>query len=203
MTCLYLLRHAESAPSRELAEAEWPLSQRGHEQASGLVATLQTLGVARIRSSPYLRALDTIRPFARSVGLDVEIDERLRERCLSDGFVDDFLALLERSWSDLDFRTARGESARQCQARVMAAVRDGLAHSRETGETVLVSSHGNAIGLCLRAVDGSFGFSQWRAMRNPDLFALVGQDEQGGPGGDDDRALRWRRVALDHETRIT
>jgi hypothetical protein len=47
---------------------------------------------------------------------------------------------------------------------------------------VLVSSHGNAIGLYLNRLDSSFGFEAWEEMRNPDLFAVDGD--------------RWRRVEL-------
>lgn len=52
----------------------------------------------------------------------------------------------------------------------------------DDGERVLVSSHVNAIGLCLNRLDRSFGFKAWAEMRNPYLFAVGGN--------------RWRRVEL-------
>ncbi len=36
-TYVYLLRHAQSAPSHDVPESEWPLSPSGIEQAENLV----------------------------------------------------------------------------------------------------------------------------------------------------------------------
>jgi broad specificity phosphatase PhoE len=52
-TVLYLVRHAESLPSDELPEPQWPLSERGRRQAEALREVLNGLGVGAIYSSPY------------------------------------------------------------------------------------------------------------------------------------------------------
>ena len=41
---------------------------------------------------------------------------------------------------------------------------------RYARKTIAVCSHGNAIGLFLNSIEPSFGFSNWRDMRNPDVF---------------------------------
>ena len=182
MVRLYLLRHAQSAPSPEVADSDWPLSERGVAQSRDLVDHLYSLGVTHVRSSPYLRALDTVRPFARAAGLDIDIDPRLRERKLTDGFVDDFQALIERSWRDFDFHLPGCESSRMCQNRVHAAVSECFGPSR----VYLLSSHGNAIGLYLNAIDSAFDYGQWQSLRNPDLICVT-------KNGD---ALTWQRIAV-------
>jgi 2,3-bisphosphoglycerate-dependent phosphoglycerate mutase len=42
----------------------------------------------------------------------------------------------------------------------------------QAGNVLLVSSHGNAIALYLHALDSSYGFDNWVAMRNPEVFRL-------------------------------
>lgn len=168
---LYLIRHAESAPSVSLPEPEWPLSEAGQAQALHLRDALASAGISRICSSPYKRAVDTIRPLAEAMKLEIILRDNLRERKLTNGWVDDFQALVRRAWDDFDFALPGCESSTAAQKRIVRTIDAlALAHS---GETIAVSSHGNVIGLYLNALDPSFSFEKWRAMRNPDVFRIV------------------------------
>jgi|APSaa5957512622_1039677.scaffolds.fasta_scaffold06404_2 2,3-bisphosphoglycerate-dependent phosphoglycerate mutase len=170
-TTLFLLRHAESAPSADLPEPEWPLSPTGEEQALSLCDILPTLKIDHIYSSPYPRAVATAAPFAERAGLTVDIAPDLRERKLVEGFVDDWLETLEKSWTDFSFARPNCESSAACQERVDRCIADLV--EKHPGETLLLSSHGNAIGLYLNSLDPAYGFAQWRQMRNPDLFRIL------------------------------
>ena len=64
LTRLWLVRHAQSAPDKSRPEPEWPLSEVGRRQAEALVPVLKAIGVNRLASSPYRRAIDTLGPFA-------------------------------------------------------------------------------------------------------------------------------------------
>ena len=75
---IYLLRHAESAPSRDLPEPDWPLSRRGADQARRWATHLSGLDIARVSSSPFLRAVATVRPFCEARQLPIEIEPDLR-----------------------------------------------------------------------------------------------------------------------------
>jgi len=171
---IYLLRHAESAPDRSLPESNWPLSQQGKVQAEALVPVLKKLGIQRIVSSPYLRARCTVEPFAWKAGLEIAIDTDLRERTLAQGIEEDWMTLIRRAWADLSYSAPGGKSGLDCQRRFATCVDRWLVQC--PGETLLICSHGNAIGLYLNLLDQAFGFGQWQAMRNPDLFRLVSQD---------------------------
>src|SRR5690349_3047397 len=81
-TTLYLVRHAESAPSDDVPEPDWPLSARGVAQASALAPAMRGLGITAIYSSPYLRARHTVAPLAEALGLPVTVRDALRERAL-------------------------------------------------------------------------------------------------------------------------
>jgi len=89
-TTLYLIRHAQSRPTGRLDEPDWPLSELGVEQAKHLPPLLEPLGIQRIVSSPYIRCLNTIRPFADQFNIDIEIREGLRERRITVQLREDF-----------------------------------------------------------------------------------------------------------------
>lgn len=164
---IILIRHAESLPDPSIPEADWPLSARGERQAARLA---ETLDVDHITSSPYLRAIETVRPSAMRLGLEVDIHDDLRERKLAGSLIDDWQTALRRSWEDFDLALPGGETMRACQSRVMVA----LARIADThgGKRIAVASHGNAIAAALNALDAGFGFEQWAGMRNPHLYRL-------------------------------
>jgi 2,3-bisphosphoglycerate-dependent phosphoglycerate mutase len=174
-TVIYLLRHAQNAPDTNVAEALWPLSKDGIMQAERIVPTLLSLRIGYICSSPFKRALDTVAPFAEQAGLQVQIAQDLRERKLKEDFVEDFLEVLRQTWLDFEFALPNCESSRDCQDRIRGCI-DGLV-AEHSGENVLVSSHGNAIGLFLNALDSTFGFDEWSRLRNPDMFKIDYTDD--------------------------
>jgi broad specificity phosphatase PhoE len=70
----------------DLRDADVPLTENGRDQAHALAAWLHDAPQAArptfAVSSPYLRASDTAELAVRPLGLDVVLDERLRERDL-------------------------------------------------------------------------------------------------------------------------
>ncbi|MDD9969015.1 MAG: histidine phosphatase family protein [Myxococcales bacterium] len=171
-TVLYLVRHAESRPDFTLPEADWPLSERGHSQAQELVPVLSALKIDVLYSSPYVRAMDTIKPAAARLGIGIRVHDDLRERELSKhGLGDAFWPTVQRSWAERDFALQGCESYNDCQRRIVPAIH-GIA-AAHPGRTIALASHGNALAVYLEHVHGSFGYERWRAMRNPDLFRIA------------------------------
>lgn len=170
-TTIFLLRHAQSRPDQDVPNSDWPLSELGLSQAEALVKPLSELGIDQVFSSPYRRALETVAPFARAVGLEVTAvpDLREHENHLT-GSEREFRSMLQKMWTDFDYRADGGETFRECQARVVQAVK-GIAEACR-GRTPLVSSHGNAIGVFLNHLHPNFGYEDWRHIRNPDLIRI-------------------------------
>lgn len=164
---IYLVRHAESQPDAGIPEPLWPLSMRGRMQAQELASFLKEIEPHHLYSSPYPRAVDTLRPLADQLNLEIKLDFDLRERKLTEGFRTDWLELLQRSWSDFEFALESCESGRMAQTRVVESVR--RIAGCHAGLRVVLASHGNAIGLVLNQARPSFGFEQWRGLRNPDV----------------------------------
>jgi 2,3-bisphosphoglycerate-dependent phosphoglycerate mutase len=172
MTRLILVRHAQSAPSRDMPERDWPLSQLGRQQAAELPPILANLGVDALASSPYLRAVETLRPYADASQLPILIDDDLRERALG-GWIDDPAevdAAVKRMHADLHFHLDGGETGHACLERFEAALtRLAAAHPRAT---LAVGSHGGVIGHLLARLEPSLPDEFWRRIRNPHLFVL-------------------------------
>jgi 2,3-bisphosphoglycerate-dependent phosphoglycerate mutase len=177
---VYLLRHADSVPSPDVPESDWPLSEQGHAQAESLVTVLRPLGIDRVVTSPYRRAVQSVAPFARQHDVTLHSDDRLRERHLTDEWLDDHEAAVRATWADFEHAHPGGESSAACQRRVVQAV-DAWTE-RFASDTLLFSSHGNALSVYLHHLDADVGFDDWAAMQKPDLFRI----EEGA----------WERVDL-------
>jgi len=163
---LYIVRHCKA----EGQAADAPLTPEGVAQADSLANSLATANIERIVSSPYLRATESIAPLAQRLGLAVELDARLVERALCSDSPPDWQERLRASFSDLDLSFEGGESSRDAMQRAVAVVTDVQRHSART--TVLVT-HGNLMTLLLKHFDDSFGFAEWRALLNPDVYRVA------------------------------
>ena len=170
MTRLVLVRHAQSAPAAHLAEAAFPLSEKGRQQALDLAPVLAELGVDALASSPYQRAVDTLQPYADRAGLSIAIDHDLRERSLG-AWLESPEAVNEtmrRMHADPDFAPAGGETSRAVVARFEAALRRVIAAA--PGRTIAVGSHGGIISHFLAPRGEGLASEFWRGIRNPHLF---------------------------------
>lgn len=77
---IFLLRHAESAPSREIPESDWPLSKKGESQVTLPVPFLESLNIDLVFSSPFIRAVETVSPHALTHMLRPSRSSRLDSR---------------------------------------------------------------------------------------------------------------------------
>ena len=174
MKRVYLVRHcsaAGQAPDR-------PLTAEGEAQAMQLAAFLAPMGITRIVSSPFLRAVESIAPLAARQGLPLETDERLAERVLSTEPLNDWEQAMRTSYLEVDRALPGGETTRDALARGVAAIEALLSHRAE--RTVAVS-HGNLLSLLLGHYGlhrgGLAGYEAWRSLSNPDVYELI--DERG------------------------
>lgn len=77
-----MLRHALAVPRDTWNgdDLDRPLVEEGRIRADELSTMLGARGVTRIVSSPALRCVETVEPYAGVVGTFLEIDDRLAER---------------------------------------------------------------------------------------------------------------------------
>lgn len=76
-----LLRHASAGDRHDFEHDDHlrALDARGRRQSDDLVELLRPFGVRRIFSSHYVRCVQTVEPLAEALGLEVELDDRLKE----------------------------------------------------------------------------------------------------------------------------
>jgi 2,3-bisphosphoglycerate-dependent phosphoglycerate mutase len=166
-----LIRHCTS--SGQAPEA--PLAADGYRQAEALADRLGAAGIDRIVSSPYRRARETIAPLAARLGIDIELDPRLRERELSPAPIEHWRDVVARSFIDPDFCVPGGESGRVTLARGWAALEAALGSPARV--TALVS-HGQISSLVLHHIGPPFGYEGWQKLSNPDVYRI----ERGSAG---------------------
>ncbi|QHE52429.1 histidine phosphatase family protein [Pontibacillus sp. HMF3514] len=160
-------------------EREAELTKEGLQQADELSRYLEKypVHVTRILSSPFTRAKQSIRSFSESKGIEIEVDEPLGERSLSSKPLDDWLEILENSFTVLDQKVRDGESSKEAMERAASLLHE-LMDSDEDDETVLLMTHGNLLALILKYFDDAYGFEEWKSLTNPDLFLAVREGKE-------------------------
>ncbi|MGE6752161.1 histidine phosphatase family protein [Rossellomorea sp. NPDC071047] len=171
MKTIYIVRHAKAEGQPFHAH----LTETGKNQANQLAAFLKKRSIQAIYSSPFVRAIETIAPFARQSGLTIKEDERLGERILSDQDLPDWMAKLKDSFEDFSLALPGGESNDQATERARSFIEDVLENEEDH---IVCVSHGNLTTLLLRLFDEKYGYDELFALSNPDVYVVkVGEDE--------------------------
>jgi 8-oxo-dGTP diphosphatase len=77
----YLVRHAKAGSRERWTEPDRnrPLTDAGRVQATALIDLIGKGGVLSVKSSPYVRCMETVAPLAAAAGLKVDEEDRLAE----------------------------------------------------------------------------------------------------------------------------
>ena len=105
-TTVIFVRHAQASYGSD--DRNRPLSEAGLEDRKIVAETLKDRKIDAFLSSPYRRSMDTIRPAAELLGMEILTDERFRERKCGD-FGSDSLA---KRWADFSWAEESGENLR-------------------------------------------------------------------------------------------
>ncbi|WP_047982354.1 histidine phosphatase family protein [Ornithinibacillus contaminans] len=165
MKNIYLIRHCEATGQA----LDAPLTEEGFIQASALTNFLHDKQIDRIISSSFLRAIQTIKPFAEKRNIEIEQDNRLTERILSSTFFPDWMDKLEATFRDFDLTYEGGESSREAMNRIVEVINELV---ESDFENTIIVAHGGILSLLLNHFDKKFGFEQWKNLSNPDVYLL-------------------------------
>ncbi|WP_280464129.1 histidine phosphatase family protein [Nocardia carnea] len=170
---LILVRHARSVPPTPDGPGDYqrPLTDSGKAQAAGLADDLAAREPRLIVSSPYLRAVQTLEPAARILGMPIRTDPQLQE--WDSGIVPGpgYERYYEESWAYPRRVHPGGESLHDLTERAIRTLTGLLADC--AGRPALVGSHGTFISRALLGF-GCPGIN-WdfhRAMPMPAIYHL-------------------------------
>lgn len=162
----FLVRHAQSTGQAP----EAPLSEEGQAQARRLAEALSARAAGPLYSSPYTRACQTLAPYAELTAQSVTMLDNARERLLSPTPLDDWQFHIAQSFEDPAHAAPGGESMDEVRHRASSAL---LRIERSGGRRPVLVTHGGVLSALFHAADPSFGFEEWRTLRNPDLFEVT------------------------------
>jgi probable phosphoglycerate mutase len=158
MPILLLIRHGENDYTRQGRMAGHirgvHLNERGAEQARQLAESLRGAPVRAIHASPLERAMETARPIADALGLEIQREKGLLETNIGDWQGRTIRSLaVKRQWKIVrEFasraRFPNGESFYECQARVVGAL-DGICATYKPRDLVAVVFHADPIRLAV------------------------------------------------------
>ena len=166
---LFLIRHCQA----KTQEPDAALTEAGLRQAELLRDFLADQPIDALVASEYRRAGQTAKPLADALGLGAQVDARLNERVLSETPIANWREVLRESFKDPGLRGPGGESAREVSDRAWAGLNDLL---RSGCRLPAVITHGNLLSLVLHSLDARFGYDEWEALSNPDVYLLESKE---------------------------
>lgn len=156
-TDIYFVRHAQSDFSIK-DDLIRPLSEKGIEDTRRVTKALIDKNITSIYSSPFKRAVDTIKDFAENTGLEIKTDDNFCERKVG-AWVEDFKAFSLKQWEDFDFKLDGGESLRQVQERNIAALFEVI--KKNHGKSIAIATHGTALSTIINYFNPDFGHADF------------------------------------------
>lgn len=162
MTVIYFIRHAEPNYNNH-DDLTRELSEKGLEDRKLVTKFLNNKNIDLVLSSPYKRAIDTVKEFADANILKIGIVEDFRERKIDSKWIEDFTGFSKKQWEDFDYKLSDGESLSEVQSRNIAALNQVLIDYED--KNIVIASHGTALSTIINYFDPSFGHSNFEEIR--------------------------------------
>jgi broad specificity phosphatase PhoE len=188
VTVVLIVRHGQAAGNSEhrfIGQTDVPLDGTGRGQARALAGRLGELAVARVVSSDLSRAVDTIEPLSRLLGIPIVTDPRLRE--IDNGEWSGLLpSEIAAGWPQLweayvggaDVPRPGGERWELVRQRAVAAVLD---HAAEPGPVVICTHGGPGLNIARWALGIPPGGNVFRGPLGGLANASITTVEVSGP----------------------
>ncbi|WP_238323117.1 histidine phosphatase family protein [Gorillibacterium massiliense] len=168
-TILFFVRHAESA-FVEGKERTRGLSIKGQNDAKAIKEVLRYEDIDVFISSPYERAIETIRPTAINYQNDIQVEEDLRERTIGDFTPATFAMAKYRVYEDIQLAFPDGESSEVAQQRASSVILRIL--DIHKGKKIVIGTHGDIMTLILNYFDKQYEYTFWQSTSMPDIYKV-------------------------------
>ena len=163
MTTIYFVRHAKPNYQNHNDRLR-ELTEKGLEDSRSVTAFLSDKKIDLILSSPYRRAIDTIKNFADKNEMPILIVDDFRERKVDTAWVDDFESFCKSQWEDFNFKLPGGESLKEVQSRNIRALKKIL--QKYKGKNIVIGTHGTSLSTIIHYFNPAFGYEDFQEIRN-------------------------------------
>lgn len=163
MTIIYFVRHAEPNYKNK-DDSTRELSSKGLEDRKLVTEFLNDKNINIVLSSPYKRAIDTIKDFADVKGLKIRIIEDFKERRITSEWIEDFNGFTKKQWEDFNYKFSDGESLSEVQVRNITALKQVL--KEYSGQNIAIGTHGTALSTIINYFDKSFSYRNFEEIKS-------------------------------------
>jgi len=170
---IIFIRHGKA--SMDGKDAERVLDEDGVIQAESLKDKLNLLGFdnAKIFSSPFKRALQTIEPFIKQRNLKIIYSNELEEIHIPKNPELSKHQIIEKMWADENYKSDGGMSQREHFSKIENFLNQIFEDFKNNNNDIVIVTHGNLIGIILKFFFKlQFGFAEWKTMTMPDIYLL-------------------------------
>ena len=162
MNRIYFVRHAK--PDFSVKEdLIRPLTEDGINDSKKVKDFLKDKNISKIYSSPYKRAIYTVKQLSDFLHLDIELVEDFRERKISSEWIEDFNDFSEKQWNDFNYKLNDGESLKEVQDRNIRELHRILNENDE--ENIVIGTHGTALSTIINYYDSNFNHSSFNKIK--------------------------------------
>jgi 2,3-bisphosphoglycerate-dependent phosphoglycerate mutase len=166
MALVYLVRHAHVSPIEGQPAADWPLSERGRQQAEAIALLPFWKEVRAIYCSPESKAQATVAPAAARHGLAVTTVAALRELERPLGLLPDYQGAVAACFAQPEVSVGGFEPAGQVRRRMTEAI---FRFAEQQEGPIAIVSHGLSFSLFLAGLQGKAAptLEEWRSIPMP------------------------------------
>ncbi|WKV07493.1 histidine phosphatase family protein [Thermoanaerobacterium sp. CMT5567-10] len=177
MTKVYFVRHCKPDFSIK-DDLMRPLTKDGQKDCKKVTEFLSDKNITKIFSSPYKRAIDTIKDFAESANLKINVIDDFKERKIGNAWIEDFDKFAKEQWHNFDYKLPGGESLNDVQRRNIKALMNIL--EENVDHNIAISSHGTALSTIINYFNKEFDYAEFEKIKDlmPFIvcFTFDGQD---------------------------
>lgn len=163
MNKIYFVRHAKPDFSVH-DDLTRPLTDKGIIDSKNICEFLKEKSINKIYSSPYKRAIDTIKELAQNLNIKIEVVDDFRERKISNIWIEDFNKFSKSQWENFEYKLNDGESLNEVQSRNIKALHKIL--NENSNQNIVIGTHGTALSTMINYYDKTFDYLSFTKIKD-------------------------------------
>ncbi|WP_338559273.1 histidine phosphatase family protein [Paraclostridium sordellii] len=175
MNKIYFVRHAKPDFSVH-DDLTRPLTDKGIIDSKNLCEFLKEKSINKIYSSPYKRAIDTIKELAQNLSIKIEVVDDFRERKISNIWIEDFNKFSKSQWENFEYKLNDGESLNEVQSRNIKALHKIL--NENSNQNIVIGTHGTALSTIINYYDKTFDYLSFTKIKDVMPFIVCMEFEK-------------------------